>query len=153
MSLIIVLQNVSADKNLYHPMLSRLAVFLQIINLGANKKIFLKLTMCLGFNEHYKYVLIFRIFEEELRKSRGKKCVKWTIFLIQNPFNYLTINEEKFLSVSLARFGLRMFPPMLKVLSTEAEVAGVDWKIPLLSKTDSIESFPHKQRSSFTLIY
>ncbi|RNA06924.1 hypothetical protein BpHYR1_044977 [Brachionus plicatilis] len=44
--------------------------------------------------------------------------IKWTIFLIQNLFNYL-INEEKFLSVSLARFGLRMFTPMLKVLSTE----------------------------------
>ncbi|RNA40377.1 hypothetical protein BpHYR1_022031 [Brachionus plicatilis] len=65
----------------------------------------------------------------------------------------LTINEEKFLSVSLARFGLRMFLPMLKVLSTETEVAGVDWKIPSLSKTYSIESLPHKQSSSFTLIY
>ncbi|RNA12812.1 hypothetical protein BpHYR1_023126 [Brachionus plicatilis] len=82
-----------------------------------------------------------------------KDTVKNIKYLIQNLFNYLTINEEKFLSVSLARFGLRMFPPVLKVLSTEAEVAGVDWKIPSLSKTHSMEIFPHKQRSSFTFIY
>ncbi|RNA26113.1 hypothetical protein BpHYR1_021932 [Brachionus plicatilis] len=60
------------------------------------------------------------------------------LFLIPFPnASHLAHFKHNLPNKNLARFkdGLRMFPPMLKDLSTEAEVAGVDWSIPSLSIT------------------
>ncbi|RNA07834.1 hypothetical protein BpHYR1_002363 [Brachionus plicatilis] len=57
----------------------------------------------------------YKCIGHSLIESDNPSLEKTAIMNVQNLFNYLTINEQKFLSVSLARFGLRM----LIVPSTE----------------------------------